>query len=89
MVIMFSALFRWNLFPRRPFVTLLTAVAAAGLFLTAVPHARAQGRPGSADDGRVPALEIDGGLEWLGTDKPITLKDLRGKIVVLDFWTLC
>jgi hypothetical protein len=25
----------------------------------------------------------------LGSDKPIKLKDLEGKIVILEFWTLC
>lgn len=26
-------------------------------------------------------------LDWLNTERPLTLKDLRGKVVVLDFWT--
>ena len=33
--------------------------------------------------------ELDGGVAWLNTAKPIKLKDLKGKIVLLDFWTLC
>ena len=85
---MFAALFRRSPLPRRPFTAVLAAVVAAGLFLGAVPHARAQGRDPSGGS-RVLAPELDGGLEWLGTDKPITLKELRGKIIVLDFWTLC
>ncbi len=37
----------------------------------------------------VPDGILDGGTEWLNTSHPIDLKDLRGKIVVLDFWTYC
>jgi hypothetical protein len=37
----------------------------------------------------VRAPELDGGVGWIGVDSPIQLKDLRGKIVVFDFWTLC
>src|SRR4051812_12294399 len=35
------------------------------------------------------APELDGGIEWLNTSGPISLKELRGKIVLLDFWTFC
>jgi len=40
-------------------------------------------------EGRVRAPEFDAGLDWLNSAGPIRLKDLKGKIVVLDFWTLC
>jgi thiol-disulfide isomerase/thioredoxin len=33
--------------------------------------------------------ELNGGGEWLGVSDPITLAALRGKIVLIDFWTLC
>lgn len=38
---------------------------------------------------RVPAAELEGGVEWLNAGGPISIKDLRGKIVLLDFWTYC
>jgi hypothetical protein len=62
---------------------LMTAVAliAGGLFFLATTNqARAQLKD---------APDLVGGTDWLNTDKPIKLADLRGRIVVLDFWTLC
>ena len=39
------------------------------------------------DRARVRAPEIQGGRGWLNTDKPLSLAALKGKIVLLDFWT--
>ncbi len=33
--------------------------------------------------------DFDGGNGWLNTSGEITPQDLRGKIVILDFWTYC
>jgi thiol-disulfide isomerase/thioredoxin len=41
------------------------------------------------DPDRIPAPELEGGVAWLNTAGPLRLRDLRGKIVLLDFWTLC
>ncbi len=38
---------------------------------------------------RVKAPELEGGLGWFNTDKPLTLAGLKGKVVLLDFWTYC
>jgi thiol-disulfide isomerase/thioredoxin len=39
---------------------------------------------------KVPAPELDGGVAWLNTGGPLSIKkDLKGKVVLLDFWTLC
>lgn len=39
--------------------------------------------------GKVNAPEFPTGLDWLNTEHPVGLRDLRGKIVILDFWTYC
>ena len=52
------------------------------------PPARAQGEEKKADD-RETAPDLDGGVAWLNTAGPLKLKDLKGKVVLLDFWTLC
>lgn len=39
--------------------------------------------------GEFNAPDFPAGLDWLNTERPISLSDLRGKIVILDFWTYC
>ncbi len=39
--------------------------------------------------GKVNAPEFPHGLDWINTESPVQLKDLRGKLVILDFWTYC
>jgi len=40
-------------------------------------------------EGKVNAPEFPDGLEWLNTERPLSIRQLRGKIVLLDFWTYC
>jgi DNA-binding beta-propeller fold protein YncE len=43
----------------------------------------------AAQNGSEPPLapELTGGLGWLNVDKPVSLRELRGNVVLLDFWT--
>jgi hypothetical protein len=35
----------------------------------------------------VHAPDFMGNLDWINADQPLHLSDLKGKIVLLDFWT--
>jgi hypothetical protein len=37
--------------------------------------------------GQVRAPEFTEGLDWLNVEGPLRLADLRGRVVLLDFWT--
>src|SRR5262245_37584602 len=53
----------------------------------------AKGKGAAADEHPFPkhlqAPSLDGGIEWINTAGPIDLKQLRGRFVLLDFWTYC
>lgn len=41
----------------------------------------------SSYEGTTPAPSLPIGLDWLNTSRPLTFADLRGKVVLLEFWT--
>jgi thiol-disulfide isomerase/thioredoxin len=83
--------------PRWPWA--LACLALAALAVLAARSWLPPGNPaGAAEDkgdngdkktNLRPAPELTGGAGWLNTAGPLRLKDLRGKIVLLDFWTYC
>ena len=38
---------------------------------------------------RVRAPEFPANYPWLNTDKPLSIESLKGRVVLLDFWTYC
>ena len=39
--------------------------------------------------GTVRAPDFPPDLDWLNTERPLTLANLRGRLVILHFWTYC
>jgi len=79
----------------RGIVIAATLVALAGVMvaglrwatgLEALPLSVAADMPSLA--GKQPAPAFPVGLDWINTGgRPVTIKELRGKVVLLDFWT--
>lgn len=38
---------------------------------------------------RLTAPELPEDATWINTTRPLSLSDLRGKVVVMEFWTYC
>lgn len=78
---------------RRPGWRLVAGVALSlVLGVAGTPAAWAeQGEPPPApaapERRRVAAPDFPPGLAWLNTDRPLTMAELKGKVVLLDFWT--
>jgi thiol-disulfide isomerase/thioredoxin len=70
------------------FAVALAAVAGLAVYGLAQPDKK-DDPPKSRFKPTVAAPELEGGGAWMNTAGPIQLKDLRGKVIVLDFWTLC
>jgi thiol-disulfide isomerase/thioredoxin len=62
----------------------LSMLSAMGVTVAALGALGGALRPALADEGRMPDLR--GGTSWLNSD-PLTNESLRGKVVLVDFWT--
>lgn len=65
---------------RRFFIIVGVLAVVAGITLF-------QRAPAQTGQGGVMAPDFPDGLDWINTDAPLSIRDLRGKIIVLDFWT--
>jgi sugar lactone lactonase YvrE/thiol-disulfide isomerase/thioredoxin len=53
------------------------------------PEAAPASNDGNPFPRRMAVPDLSGGVDWINTAGPLELKDLRGKFVLLDFWTYC
>jgi thiol-disulfide isomerase/thioredoxin len=76
---------------RKSLLLLISALLAGSLPWLSQTHAAFQEKkpPMSDYEGKVNAPEFPEELEWLNTDRPLLMRQLRGKVVLLDFWTYC
>jgi thiol-disulfide isomerase/thioredoxin len=74
---------------RRTLYALCLAATVAGVRASAQVSTATRGARAMPfrQDVRVRAPELEGGRGWLNTDKPLSIAGLRGKVVLLDFWT--
>jgi len=68
-------------------VRTMTAVLLATTLLFSYSNSMKGSAMSVQETPRVRAPEITGGRGWLNTDKPLTIAALKGKVVLLDFWT--
>src|SRR5215813_6911757 len=62
----------------------LSMVPAAGITIAALSALGVGAHPSLSDEGGMP--ELGGAIGWLNSP-PLTAKSLRGKVVLVDFWT--
>src|SRR5262245_2794454 len=71
--------------PGLQYVSRVGRLVLGMLFVIIILRGELMAQPQAA----VRAPEFPDGMQWLNTDKPLRLADLRGKVVLLDFWTYC
>lgn len=68
-------------------VALLLLMVACTSDRATAPETTLAAGAGATEPDFLPAPEFPIGVDWLNTDRPLSFDELKGKIVLLDFWT--
>ncbi len=78
---------------KKVFTLSIPLMLAASLVWPGLSASRAAIQEGKSKmpeyEGKVNAPDFPEGMEWLNTDRPLSIHQLKGKVVLLDFWTFC
>lgn len=66
-------------------MTLLVALMVAGLWSAVVKHTEVEAQDTQSIVGSSPLYSLSGANAWINS-KPLTAKELKGKVVLVDFW---
>lgn len=74
-------------------VLVLAALLSASCGTATAPGGGPPENPGAAAlppvEARQPAPSLTGATTWLNADHALTVEELRGRVVIVDFWTSC
>ncbi len=75
----------------RKWMLLSVLFALTSLGMARAQDATPEATPGETSpyvgDPAYPAPDFPAGLDWINVSAPLTMQSLRGKVIVLDFWT--
>jgi len=72
---------------KNTFILIIIAALLLAMAFAAKPEKREKEYMSQSYAGKQKAPEFPAGLDWLNTDHPLSIAELKGKVVLLDFWT--
>jgi len=71
------------------YTLLIVAIATGGILFTKTMGTAGDLIMSPFKEETIHAPDFPADVDWLNTERPLTMEELKGKVVVLDFWTYC